>query len=315
MKKIILLKSIVVIMLVMISGCPKTLLVNPAPTTKSPVLFCDKAILDECKGCSPYIERLRIKLNELDETKETDVKNCIDASTQDSIGIKGTALADINLKLNGCLESSKVLDKGTMRMIEDALKEVPVREEEYQAWLQCYKGLLGKKPVPVVVIMDQPNNDELVYCPETRKIRGSNSVDTERELRTLNRPLNIIAVSTHLQWQNEQQVIDWDPALIIIHASAFYEKTKAMDSNTKLLNFLDSLKKTNIKILVYTRGVPDEAPTDVTERWNRLLMKLSDPEVKKNAELFVMPKGHESCFTDPEVGVPFKQKIRDMLAL
>ncbi len=122
--------SIAVFMLAILWGCPKSQIANPVTPAKQSIAFCDKAILDACKSCSPYIERLRIKLNELDETTETDVKNCIDAATQDSVGIKGTTLANINLKLNGCLETSKVLDANTMRMIEDTLNEVPIREEE-----------------------------------------------------------------------------------------------------------------------------------------------------------------------------------------
>jgi hypothetical protein len=58
---------------------------------------------------------------------------------------------------------------------------------------------------------------------------------------------------------------------------------------------------------------PWRASSETRERWERLIKALEDPDSKKNAELFVMPKGQQSRFEDPEVGVPFKEKIKAML--
>jgi len=126
-------------------------------------------------------------------------------------------------------------------------------------------------------------------------------------------PISINTVATNLEWQDGQRVKNMDPALVVLHASAFYKETKEMEGNKRLINFLDSMKKTKTKILVYTRGLPDQPNKDVEKRFLNIKKKLKDPELIQNAELFVMPKGHDSCFTDPEVGTPFTKKISDML--
>lgn len=123
-----------------------------------------------------------------------------------------------------------------------------------------------------------------------------------------------------MQWQDEQRVIDLsrkiydetnNPALIIIHASAFYEETKEFEGNKKLLLFLESLKNETVKILVYSRGLEADAPGDTQKRWNNVVGQVK--ELKGKAFLYVMGKGHYSCFDEPEVGMPFKKEIKRIL--
>jgi hypothetical protein len=162
-----------------------------------------------------------------------------------------------------------------------------------------------------VVLMDSHIKD-VVYCPHTQKIGGSNADDIINLIKDL--PLHIETVSTNLEWQDDHRVIDLDPALIVLHASAFYEATRPMEGNARLLDFLHNLEKTNIKILVYTRGLPDQPTEDILVRWKKITEGLKN---NKNAQLFKMPKGKEydSCFEDPDVGRPFKRKIREILEL
>ena len=77
------------------------------------------------------------------------------------------------------------------------------------------------------------------------------------------------------------------------------------------MNFLDALKSSNTKILVYTRGLPDQSPPDIIERWNKLLLKVKD--LKGQAELFIMPKRQDACFRDSDDSGPFQNKVRQML--
>jgi len=102
-------------------------------------------------------------------------------------------------------------------------------------------------------------------------------------------------------------------ALIIIHASAFYRKTKEIEANNKLINFIDSIKDEKLKILVYTRGLPEHPNEELKKRWNNILVTLDKPELLSKSKLHVMKKGHKSCFKDPEIGVPFKNEIKAML--
>jgi lysozyme len=165
-------------------------------------------------------------------------------------------------------------------------------------------------PRPLVLLMDS-HIAENVYCPRTRKNAGSNYDDITKLLKDL--PIRIAYEPTNLAWQNQQHVLDERPSLVIIHASAFQEKTASMEGNTKLINFLNSLKGTGIHVLVYTRGLSQDSPSDVQKRWEVLMHALHDPDLKKNAKYFLMPQRQQACFEDPKDGEPFREKIKAML--
>lgn len=84
-------------------------------------------------------------------------------------------------------------------------------------------------------------------------------------------------------------------------------------------------KRTNCKVtrkrksqrpaLRHRKTLPCQASADGQLRFDNVLNKVSDPELRKRAQLFVMPKGQSSCFADPEIAVPFKSKIKEMLAV
>lgn len=298
MRKISIAAFIAVIMM-MISGCPPTRVITQAD-------LCHKDLYEACKGCSPYFEKLRIVSNKLNDTMITEMKSCADVAAK--LSVSGKTPFDLSFK--GCVNPSVVLDKDTKDALIKEIGNALVPESQYNKWLECYSGVVGRKPV--VVILDQ-RNDDLTYCQDTRKINASNAFDIQNLIKDL--PISLIPLSTYLGWQNEQQVINLEPKLIVVHASAFYKKTQELEGNNRLILFLDSLKGTGIKILVYTRGLPGQPDERMRKQWEDLLSKIKDPEMKKNAELFTMPKGYESCFTDPDVGVPFKNKIKDMLSL
>lgn len=288
--------------LILVSGCNEKL--------------CDDRIIQACYGCSPYVEQLKSVANSLSPTLLTKVKRCADLSTDTSFKsaeyAKGT--------FTGCISTDKTIDDKSRDKLLELIGQVPVPQQQYDQWITCYAGIVNPtksteptpKPKPTVVLMDSHIKD-LVYCEHTQKINGSNADDIINLIK--DQPVTIATVATNLEWKDDQRVIDMNPALVVVHASAFYQETHAMEGNQRLLNFLDSLKKTPIKVLVYTRGLPDQAPADVRMRWEALLAKLKDPDLAKHAELFVMPKGQQSCFDDPDVAMPFKNKIKDMLNL
>ncbi len=297
MKNISIATVIAAITLIMISGCgPKRLL--------SAADLCHPEVYNKCYGCSPYFEKFRILSNKVDDKVITEAKNCADIAA--NLSISGKKLFDLSFK--GCINNNKILDKELKDALTKQMDEVKVPEEQFNAWLDCYKKMVKR----IVVIMDQ-HNDALIYCEHTRNIKGSNAVDIVNLIKDLN--VTPLPFATNLEWQMEQQVIDLKPSLIIIHASAFYEKTKDLRDNKKLILFLDYVTRAGIKVLVYTRGLPEQPSKDVQQKWDNIIKKFDEKKLKENAYLFVMPKGHESCFTDPEIGNPFKSKIKDMLGL
>lgn len=285
---------IAVSLVALLSGCTDTL--------------CDKRLQEACYGCNPHLERLRVTVMNLNKTLITEVKRCADATVNGSYKDSELAAASFN----GCISSSLKIDEKSRDVLLKEIEKVPIPTRDYEVWFACYERVMTPAQKPVVVVLDS-HNKGVVYCKHTQDIGGSNADDIISLLKDM--PVSIATVSTHLEWNDDQRVIGLTPALIVIHASAFYKETKEMDGNTRLLNLLDSLKNTESKILVYTRGLPDQASSDIKTRWVKLLAKLDEPKLKQRTQLFIMPKGHDSCFDDPDIGVPFKNKVRDMLSI
>jgi hypothetical protein len=101
-----------------------------------------------------------------------------------------------------------------------------------------------------------------------------------------------------------------------LHASAFYQKTKEIEANSRLLEFLKDMKSSNVKILVYTRGLPNQPSDELRKRWNKIVAAVGDPSVRDRYALFQMPVGQsDPCFDNPDNGMPFKRQVKKMLGL
>lgn len=72
---------------------------------------------------------------------------------------------------------------------------------------------------PVVVLMDSTYADR-VYDPATLKTGGSNADDITDLLHDL--PVALVKEATSSVWRRESEVVKEQPALVIIHRSAFY---------------------------------------------------------------------------------------------
>lgn len=300
MRRIALLAMIIVILSMTVSGCLFGTSTNE---------LCDEEVRKHCAGCDPGQERFNIVANKLDKPMYAELKKCVDATINASV--KDIKYADAALK--GCISSNTKLDEKTRDTLLKEIERLPIPEDQRKIWLKCYEALMIKKgnaitAKPIVVLMDSHLKD-VVYCKHTQDVGGSNSDDIINLIKDL--PLNVATVSTNLEWQDDQRVINLNPALIVLHASAFYKETKEIDGNNRLFAFANNLGNRNIKILVYSRGLTKESSKELRNRWD----KIKKLENNKNIQLFTMPKGHESCFTDPDIGRPFKRKIMDMLGM
>ncbi|MBS0630659.1 MAG: toll/interleukin-1 receptor domain-containing protein [Verrucomicrobia bacterium] len=85
------------------------------------------------------------------------------------------------------------------------------------AWY--FKSRPAAATTPVVVLMDSTYADR-VYDPVTLKSGGSNADDITDLLHDL--PVALVKEATSSVWRRESEVIKEQPALIIIHRSAFY---------------------------------------------------------------------------------------------
>lgn len=278
--------------------------------------LCTKKEKDSKCGCNPYYERMQKEGTYLKELSSKSVRRCVeDASIKASF--LDTQIVDVTLK--GCLATTIKRDTLTVKRVIEFLAQIPFPHDEYNSWLICTGKKTDIENRRGVILMDS-HIPELVYCDDTRRNGGSNSDDIKELIADFNLISDIIP--TNLKWQHEQQIIykaqdiykrTSKPTLIIIHASAFYEKTTPMDGNKKLVLFLESLKNEDVRILVYTRGLSNQSPDSVKIRFNNVVGKVN--ELTGKAFLIVFDPKQETCFNDPVVGMALKNKIRDILAI
>jgi hypothetical protein len=276
---------------------------------------CTKKEINSPCGCNPYYERIYKLGISLDKVSSKEITRCINNV---SLNAKVLDKEYVDLSLNGCISSSKKIDSLTKVAIIKSWNEIPIPTQQYEDWLTCVKEHQKPKPNKRGIILMDSHISGVVYCDRTREVGGSNADDILRLID--NSKVIPFTVSTNLQWMDEQRVIDLasrileetkKPALIVIHASAFYEKTQEFNGNTKLLLFLESLKDENVKILVYTRGLPEESTSDIEQRFKNVVGKVD--ELKGKAFLLVIDPKQNPCFDNPEVGMAFKNKVKEIL--
>src|SRR5260221_7646507 len=141
---------------------------------------------------------------------------------------------------------------------------------------------------------------------------GSNTDDIAIVRASLQPRVALPAVPTSLGFQDDQRVLNLNPDLVVIHASAFFDDTQPLLGNRRLINFLESVKKSRAKVLVYTRGLPDQPEQRIKDDWERIKQTVAASDGK--FQLFIMPKGTDPCFKNPLAGEPFRNKVREMLA-
>lgn len=129
------------------------------------------------------------------------------------------------------------------------------------AWWKLAPARAG---LPVVVLMDSTHADR-VYDDTTRANGGSNADDITDALRGL--PITCLKEGTNTRWHREAEILKEDPALIVIHRSAFcaFPQNSPPDHfefmNDKLVAFLGYVAAQNARtrFIVYSRGSWEDA--------------------------------------------------------
>jgi hypothetical protein len=114
--------------------------------------------------------------------------------------------------------------------------------------------------LPVVVLMDTSAHDR-VYDPATLHSGGTNADDITDVLHDL--PIRIVKETTSWLWRREAEVMNENPALIVMHRSCFYSFPDADSrfadlyphADDKLVAFIGYVATVNprVKFIVYTR--------------------------------------------------------------
>jgi hypothetical protein len=184
----------------------------------------------------------------------------------------------------------------------------------FAVWLLCFVYLFpATVQAPTKVMLMDSTLHGLVYDTETRKQGGTNSDDITEVLDDLG--LQLIAEKTSLAWRREDQVRSLAPELIIIHLSCFYEKSNPGDSDEKFRGFLDYMRDTDTKFIVYTRGLHGDVPPQVRERWKTQKAFLKSVFPAERLQLFMVKGDEDVSFRDATTGRKLKQLVKSMLDL
>lgn len=165
---------------------------------------------------------------------------------------------------------------------------------------------------PLVVLMDSAAPKQ-VYDPDTRAKYGTNADDLTQILQDL--PIRTIKETTNLLWTREQQILDFNPALIIIHFSAFYVETNPSDSEKKLLGFLSFMASSKTVFLMYSKGLEKEMTRLEELQLIKDLGFLSSGIPEERFHLLPMPGGDRATFRDPATARRVKLRVKALLGL
>jgi len=160
----------------------------------------------------------------------------------------------------------------------------------YQPWAQ-----------PRVLLMDSPL-PEVVYDKSAVAKGQTNATVIADILKDL--PVDVIKESTDLEWHREADIKRMNPALIIIHGSAFYSQTNGSDNAGKLLSFLESMKDADSQFLVYTRVSVDGLEAAVRQRI---------PGARARFRFWQVPGGNNANFNDPATRRRLIQIVHEVL--
>lgn len=159
----------------------------------------------------------------------------------------------------------------------------------------------------VVVIMD---NNLLTYDKESRVEARTNHNDVEDALKDLS--LNCVFINTNLRWNEYAKLWDAKPDLIIIHVSAFYDKTDPNDRGDRFRVFLHNAMPSlpDTKLLVYSRAFA-AVTTSKIERYAASVLSL-----KERTSFFkVEPGPTRKYFNDRQISNSLKDKVKHILSL
>jgi hypothetical protein len=169
---------------------------------------------------------------------------------------------------------------------------------------------------PVIVLMDTPYATH-VYDPATLQSGGTNADDITDVLRGL--PVRIVKETTSGLWHREVQVIEENPALIVMHRSCFDSFPDSMNNviyplvDDKVVAFIGYVATLNprTKFIVYSRTSWENA--EAAAKW-RADAAERFPVLKGKINTWRVPLDR-ATFRNPLTGQELKDSVEQMLGL
>ena len=206
-----------------------------------------------------------------------------------------------------------------------------------EAYLDIVKGIrtaiedLGKPSTPNEIIASQPVSPpvnprshkwvvmmdstlpKLVFDPATRAKGGTNADDITHILTDL--PVQTVKETTSLQWSREEQLLQLNPDLVIVHLSAFYGQSDRRDSAHMFRTFLKYMTGSKTKFLIYSRVMPNLANRQdeirILTQYGFLVNGISADRL----HLFLVPGREKATFRDPQTARELKLRVKSLLGI
>ena len=162
----------------------------------------------------------------------------------------------------------------------------------------------------IVVTMDSP----LQTYAETSDGR-TNSDEIYDALKDI-KPLKVIKENTSLHWNRHEVIRTLNPSLIVIHVSAFDNKTAPAESEEDLRKFVRYMTNTQTAFLFYSRGLayePGETASATKERQAAEYISRSIGAPLERTHVFMFPPGSRFDFRDAAVKDHLIEKVMDIL--
>src|SRR5579862_5765582 len=143
-----------------------------------------------------------------------------------------------------------------------------------------------------LVLMDSALEHN-VYDPEDFQYGRTNADSIRDILKKF--PYLIMKELTNLRWNAEDHIVRFNPHLIVIHLSCFYERTRFGDSGERFRGFLEYMRQaTDVRFLIYTRAVTRTDGARVRRLWNKQCAMYSRKPWTDFGRLLIIPSNRAS---------------------
>lgn len=160
-----------------------------------------------------------------------------------------------------------------------------------------------------VVLMDS-TLAPVVYDEATRARGGTNADDITDVIADL--PIRTIKETTSLMWRRDEQLLQLNPDLVVVHFSAFYGATGQRDSERRLEGFLSYLAGSKTQFLIYSRMAGDEVFW--LEDWVKGI-ESKTPVLGGRIHIMPIEPGAAATFRDAALARRLKLRIKELLGL
>ena len=162
---------------------------------------------------------------------------------------------------------------------------------------------------PLVIMMDSPH-PERVYDPETVAANGTNA-DVISDI-LLDLPIRRQRESIGPNWHRDEEILQFRPALIIVHFSGF-RQTDVSGPRERLKLLISYFVESSTEFLIYSRA---EGPS-LREQLDELIADLAKdhPDLRSRVHTFALIEYGERSWRDPMTASSLKLKVKEILEL